>query len=293
MLLPALLLLSGCGTLGKLSEVGRPPAMTPSGDPTADPSYRPITLPMPRAQSEPAEANSLWRAGSRAFFKDQRAAQVGDIVTVLVNITDTADLKNRTAPATAPATRPRACRACSGSRRHCRRSCPNARPGFTGVDQQQGHLGRHRFHQAERDRDTAPGWRDHPGAAERQPGRRRAAGSAGQLGTARAAGQRRDPAAGHRQRQHGPPRPPGRGTHRLWWPRADQRRAARRATASRSWTSCCRSDAPAWSRRGRRVRGPHPCPNAFRESLHHGLRRAQSSVARASRDVVGCTQGTA
>ena len=92
-LLLLVLLLPGCGTLTKLSEVGRPPSMTPSSDPTADPSYRPITLPMPRAQSEPAEANSLWRSGSRAFFKDQRAAQVGDIVTVLVNITDTANLK--------------------------------------------------------------------------------------------------------------------------------------------------------------------------------------------------------
>ncbi len=90
-----LLLLSGCGALTKLSEVGRPPAMTPSSDPTADPAYRPITLPMPRGHTEPAEANSLWRSGSRAFFKDQRAAQVGDIVTVLVNIADTADLKNQ------------------------------------------------------------------------------------------------------------------------------------------------------------------------------------------------------
>ena len=89
------LLLPGCGSLQRLSEVGRPPAMTPSSDPTADPAYRPISLPMPRAQTEPAEANSLWRQGSRAFFKDQRAANVGDIVTVLVNITDEADLKNQ------------------------------------------------------------------------------------------------------------------------------------------------------------------------------------------------------
>ena len=47
----ALLLLPGCGTLTRLSEVGRPPSMTPSGDPTADPSYRPISLPMPRPQT--------------------------------------------------------------------------------------------------------------------------------------------------------------------------------------------------------------------------------------------------
>ncbi len=94
--LALVILLSGCGSLQRLSEVGRPPAMTPSSDPTGDPSYRPITMPMPRPQTEPAEANSLWRQGSRAFFKDQRAANVGDIVTVLVNITDNANLKNET-----------------------------------------------------------------------------------------------------------------------------------------------------------------------------------------------------
>ena len=89
------LLLPGCGTLTRLSEVGRPPSMTPSSDPTGDPAYRPISLPMPRPQSAPAEANSLWRTGSRAFFKDQRAAQVGDIVTILVSITDSAALTNK------------------------------------------------------------------------------------------------------------------------------------------------------------------------------------------------------
>lgn len=95
----ALLALSGCGSLTRLSEVGRPPAMTPSGDPTTDPAYRPISLPMPTPQPVAVEANSLWRSGSRAFFKDQRAANVGDIVTVLVNITDGADFKNQSTSA--------------------------------------------------------------------------------------------------------------------------------------------------------------------------------------------------
>lgn len=87
-------LLASCGALQRLSEVGKPPAMTATEDPTADPKWRPVSMPMPRAEPVPREPASLWRTGSRAFFKDQRAAQVGDIVTVLVNSTDTADVEN-------------------------------------------------------------------------------------------------------------------------------------------------------------------------------------------------------
>jgi flagellar L-ring protein precursor FlgH len=89
-------LLAGCGALTKLSEVGRPPAMTASSDPTKDPSWRPMSLPMPAAQPPPGEPNSLWRNGSRAFFKDQRAAQVGDVITIVVNMNDAATLNNAT-----------------------------------------------------------------------------------------------------------------------------------------------------------------------------------------------------
>ena len=85
---------SSCGSLQRLSEVGRPPGMSSSRDPTKDPDYRPMTMPMPRAQLASSEANSLWRSGSRAFFKDQRAAQVGDIVTIVVSMTDSAQLNN-------------------------------------------------------------------------------------------------------------------------------------------------------------------------------------------------------
>jgi flagellar L-ring protein FlgH len=98
LLAPALafLLLGGCGSLSRLSEVGRAPAMTPTSDPTKDPTWRPVSMPMPAAEPTPNEANSLWRSGSRAFFKDQRAAQVGDIVTILVAMNDTANMKNAT-----------------------------------------------------------------------------------------------------------------------------------------------------------------------------------------------------
>lgn len=89
-------LLTGCGALSRLSEVGRDPAMTPTADPTKDPAWRPVTMPMPARQPSPNEANALWRGGSRAFFKDQRAAAVGDVVTVVVNINDAANLKNVT-----------------------------------------------------------------------------------------------------------------------------------------------------------------------------------------------------
>ena len=92
----ACLLLSGCGALHRMAEIGRPPELTPASDPTLDPKYRPMSMPMPAGQSAPPQVNSLWRQGARAFFRDQRAAQVGDIVTVLVNITDAADMKNQT-----------------------------------------------------------------------------------------------------------------------------------------------------------------------------------------------------
>ena len=92
----SLLALSGCGALSKLSEVGRPPELSPITNPVKDPTWRPVSMPMPRSELAPTQVTSLWRSGSRAFFKDQRAAQVGDILTVLVNIADTANLANAT-----------------------------------------------------------------------------------------------------------------------------------------------------------------------------------------------------
>lgn len=89
-----LLPLVGCGALTRLSDLGRPPAMTAITDPTVGHDYKPLSMPMPAPEQAPAQVASLWRPGSRAFFRDQRAAQVGDLLTVLVELTDNADFEN-------------------------------------------------------------------------------------------------------------------------------------------------------------------------------------------------------
>ena len=70
--------------------------MSPVSNPVSDPNWRPVSMPMPAPQEVSTESNSLWRQGSRTFLRDQRAAAIGDIVTVLVSVQDEAQLQNRT-----------------------------------------------------------------------------------------------------------------------------------------------------------------------------------------------------
>jgi len=89
-------LLGGCGALDRLASIGAPPALSEVNNPTARPGYKPVQMPMPAMQPASYNPNSLWRNGSRAFFKDQRAHQIGDILTVTVNFADKANIANET-----------------------------------------------------------------------------------------------------------------------------------------------------------------------------------------------------
>jgi flagellar L-ring protein precursor FlgH len=89
-------LLGGCSAIDRLKTVGEAPALSSVDNPTARPGYKPVQMPMPALQPASYNPNSLWRNGSRAFFKDQRAHQIGDILTVKINFTDKANLANET-----------------------------------------------------------------------------------------------------------------------------------------------------------------------------------------------------
>ncbi len=89
--------LTGCNVLTRLSEVGAGPKTSAVANPTTQPGYKPVSMPMPAAQPAEVNPNSLWRAGSRAFFKDIRAKAVGDIITVKVTINnETGKFENKT-----------------------------------------------------------------------------------------------------------------------------------------------------------------------------------------------------
>ena len=88
--------LSACNAITRLSELDTGPKVTPISNPVGRPKYRPVSMPMPSPKSVLHKANSLWRPGARKFFRDQRAGQVGDILTVKLSLEDSAALKNKT-----------------------------------------------------------------------------------------------------------------------------------------------------------------------------------------------------
>ena len=90
------LILSGCNVLTRLSEIGEEPKITKIQNPQARPDYKPVNLPMPAPRIAEDNPNSLWRAGARAFFKDHRAKEVGDLVTVVMSLDDSATFSNST-----------------------------------------------------------------------------------------------------------------------------------------------------------------------------------------------------
>jgi flagellar L-ring protein FlgH len=88
--------LAGCSAATRVSQIGEMPPLTTIQDPHQQPGYKPVSLPMPTPMVGERRPNSLWQSGSRAFFKDQRAANVGDILTVAINFDEKAIFNDET-----------------------------------------------------------------------------------------------------------------------------------------------------------------------------------------------------
>ncbi len=83
--------LAACSTV---QEAVRGPELAPVGYPAALAPMQQVVINPQEQPATPASANSLWRAGARAFFIDQRARKVGDILTVQIEIDDSAKTQN-------------------------------------------------------------------------------------------------------------------------------------------------------------------------------------------------------
>lgn len=92
-IIPALLL-AGCA---RLDGVGRSPDFTPLEGTSQHAAVYSARFPEVADQSGPGAEASLWSAERGALFGDRRAARRGDILTVLIEIDDSAEISNSTA----------------------------------------------------------------------------------------------------------------------------------------------------------------------------------------------------
>jgi flagellar L-ring protein precursor FlgH len=84
--------LTACGAADRLANVGKAPEVSAIENPQLKTDYKPISMPMPAPKTTIRQANSLWDSNRQTFFKDQRASDVGDILTVVISISDKAEL---------------------------------------------------------------------------------------------------------------------------------------------------------------------------------------------------------
>lgn len=92
--LAACTMLGGCSTADRISNIGKAPEMASIANPVTAPEYQPVSLPMPTPEHVKPQKNSLWQSNRVTFFKDQRASNIGDIITVMIDIEDEATLEN-------------------------------------------------------------------------------------------------------------------------------------------------------------------------------------------------------
>ena len=89
--LASIVALTACG---RLDQVGKAPDFSPLEGSYQHHAMYSTPLPEDVAVATPADASSLWTAGRSSLFGDRRAATRGDILTVVIEIDDKAEISN-------------------------------------------------------------------------------------------------------------------------------------------------------------------------------------------------------
>lgn len=79
---------------GRLEEVGKAPAFTPLEGSYQHHAMYSNPLPEETAPDGATDASSLWTGGRASLFGDRRAGRGGDILTVVIEIDDKAEISN-------------------------------------------------------------------------------------------------------------------------------------------------------------------------------------------------------
>lgn len=89
----AICALAACG---RMDHFGKPPSFTPPEDTEENRAMYDPGLPLVAEPDRPVDRASLWSGGQRSLLGDRRAIKRGDILTVVIEIDDEAEISNST-----------------------------------------------------------------------------------------------------------------------------------------------------------------------------------------------------
>lgn len=87
----AMMALAGCS---KLDEIGKPPEFTPMAQSREHSAMINPALPLAIRETTAADRASLWSGTRQSLLGDRRAVQPGDILTVVIEIDEQAEISN-------------------------------------------------------------------------------------------------------------------------------------------------------------------------------------------------------